>query len=142
MPLWTIYHSPGTFTADERRKLAETVTAYYSDQLGLPRFYVVTLFQEIPADSFYVGGEPSARAVRVTIDHIARRIPDSTLRRRVTAQISRLLTPLMEQYPHIHWEFHIDETSEELWMINGLVPPPAGSDTEKAWAAANATSPY
>ena len=42
----------------------------------------------------------------------------------------------------VHWEVHVDETSEQLWLINGLVPPPGGSDAEKAWAAANATSAY
>ena len=142
MPLWTIYHSPDAFTADERRKLAETITDYYAGKVGLPRFYVTVLFREVPADRFYVGGEPAVRAARITIDHIARRAPDRTARQRMTAQISGLLSPLMERHPDVHWEFHIDETSEELWMINGHVPPPAGSDAEKAWAAANVTSPY
>jgi len=42
----------------------------------------------------------------------------------------------------LHWEFHADETSEDLWMINGLVPPQGGSEAEKAWATANVASPY
>ena len=45
-------------------------------------------------------------------------------------------------HPDLHWEFHVDETSEELWMIGGIVPPPGGSEAEKAWARANAPSPY
>ncbi|MFF4749462.1 tautomerase family protein [Streptomyces sp. NPDC002514] len=142
MPLWTIYHSADTFTVGERRELAEAITDYYADVVGLPRFYVVVIFRELPTDDFYVGGRPTGSAARVTIDHIARRAPDSVTRRRMTTRLSGLLTPLMEKHPEVHWEFHIDETSEELWMINGLVPPPAGSDAEKAWAAANAASPY
>jgi phenylpyruvate tautomerase PptA (4-oxalocrotonate tautomerase family) len=142
VPLWTIYHSPGLLTADERDELAKTVEDFYADEVGLPRFYVMTLFHEVPADGFYVGGEPSARAVRVVIEHIARRIPDSATRRRAAVRLRGLLAPLMERHPDVHWEFHIDETSEELWMINGLVPPPPGSAAERAWAAANATAPY
>ncbi|WP_179273583.1 tautomerase family protein [Rhodococcus sp. 06-462-5] len=42
----------------------------------------------------------------------------------------------------MHWEFHIDETSEELWMIDGLIPPPGRSEAEMAWAEANAPLPY
>jgi len=142
MPLWTIYHSPDTFTAGQRAELAKTIADFYADRAGLPRFYVMTIFRETPADDFYVGGQPCARAARVVIEHIARRAPDGAGRRRVTDRIAGLLTPLMEKHPDVHWEFHIDETSEELWMINGLVPPPAGSDAEKSWAVANAASSY
>jgi phenylpyruvate tautomerase PptA (4-oxalocrotonate tautomerase family) len=142
MPMWTIYHSPDTFSVDERRQLAETIADYYADVVGLPRFYVMTIFREVPAGDFYVGGKPSTRAARVVIDHIARRAPDSAVRQRMATRISGLLSPLLARHPDVHWEFHIDETSEELWMINGLVPPPAGSDAEKAWAVADATSPY
>jgi hypothetical protein len=53
-----------------------------------------------------------------------------------------MLRPHLEGRPGVHWEFHADETSEELWMINGLVPPPGGSAEEKAWAEENAASPY
>src|SRR5689334_6356023 len=104
MPLWTIYHSPDVFTTDERQELARTITDYYADQVGLPRFYVVTVFRDISADNFYVGGEMSERAVRVVIDHIARRAPNSTMRRRVATRISGLLTPLMARHPDVHWE--------------------------------------
>jgi phenylpyruvate tautomerase PptA (4-oxalocrotonate tautomerase family) len=142
MPLWTIYHSPDLFADDERRKLANDITDYYADKVGLPRFYVMVVFRSVPAGDFYVGGEPATRAVRVTIDHIARRAPDSATRRLMAQHISRLLAPAMEQHADAHWEFHIDETSEELWMINGLVPPPPRSSAEQMWAAANAASPY
>ena len=47
-----------------------------------------------------------------------------------------------EQHDGLHWEFHVDETSEDLWMINGLVPPPGRSEAEKAWARANAATAY
>lgn len=142
MPMWTIHHSPGTFTVDERRRLAEAITDYYADVVGLPRFYVVTIFQEIAPENIYVGGKPTAHVARVVIDHIARRAPDSTTRQRMAHRISDLLAPLTARHPDVHWEFHIDETSEELWMINGLVPPPPGSDAEKAWAAVDAPFPY
>ncbi|WP_309235636.1 tautomerase family protein [Amycolatopsis sp. SID8362] len=39
-----------------------------------------------------------------------------------------------------HRAFHDDETSEDLW-INGIVPPPGGSDAEKNWAKQNSAYP-
>lgn len=141
MPLWTIHHTPGIFTDDEKRQLASRITDHY-EKAGLPRFYVVTVFNETRPEDFYVGGEATPVGVRVIIEHIARRSADTAGRRRITRWIKDILSPSLERHPELHWEFHVDETSEELWMINGMVPPPGGSDTEKAWAEANAVSAY
>lgn len=70
MPLWTIHHTPGIFRAAEKRKLASRITDHY-ERVGLPRFYVVTLFQETAPEDLYVGGEPTSVGVRIVIDHIA-----------------------------------------------------------------------
>lgn len=141
MPLWTIHHTPEIFTADDKRELAARITDHY-EKVGLPRFYVVTLFNETRPDDFYVGGEPTPAGVRVVVEHIARHSSDTASRKRIAGWINGILTPLAEKHPDLHWEFHVDETSEELWMINGVVPPPGGSDAEKAWAQANAVSAY
>ncbi|TVL91211.1 tautomerase family protein [Streptomyces sp. SAJ15] len=141
MPLWTVHHTPGTFTEAEKRRLASDIADHY-EKVGLPRFYVVTLFHETRPEDFYVGGEPTPVGVRITIDHIARRNPDRESRRRTAQWIDGMLRPHLERSAGLHWEFHIDETSDDLWMINGIVPPPAGSDAEKLWAENNSASPY
>ncbi|QZA07823.1 tautomerase family protein [Mycolicibacter heraklionensis] len=141
MPLWTIHHTPGIFDAEEKRALASRITDHY-ESAGLPRFYVVTVFHETVPEDFYVGGEPTQVGVRVVIDHIARHSVDKEGRRRIAEWINQILTPTLDQRPGLHWEFHVDETSEELWMINGLVPPPGGSDAEKRWARDNSVSAY
>jgi phenylpyruvate tautomerase PptA (4-oxalocrotonate tautomerase family) len=141
MPLWTIHHTPDVFTPDEKRQLAETVTEHYH-AVGLPRFYVVVIFQQSPPGNFFVGGAETDRGVRVVVEHIARQHPDSASRRRGARWIRDMLSPVMSRYDGVHWEFHVDETSEELWMINGLVPPPGGTDAEKRWAQTNTAAPY
>ena len=141
MPLWTIYHTPDLFTDDDKHQLAARVADHY-ENVGLPRFYVVTLFRETRSEDFYVGGEPASAAVRITIDHIARRNPDQESRRRSARWIKGMLHDQLGQHQGLHWEFHVDETSEDLWMINGIVPPPGGSDAEKNWAKQNSASPY
>jgi phenylpyruvate tautomerase PptA (4-oxalocrotonate tautomerase family) len=141
MPLWTIHHTPGVFSAVDKRELAARITDYY-EQIGLPRFYVVTLFHQTAPEDLYVGGEPTPVGVRIVIDHIARRAGDKKTRRRIAGGIKRILTPFLERHPGLHWEFHVDETSEDLWMINGLIPPPGGSEAEKRWAEENVVSGY
>ncbi|WP_250283838.1 tautomerase family protein [Frankia sp. CiP1_Cm_nod2] len=141
MPLWRIDHTEGIFTDEDKARLAESVTDHYA-RFGLPRFYVVVLFSETSASSFYVGGEPGTPAVRVSIDHIARTSPDEAARQRTAAWIGRILGPFMARIPGAHWEFHADETSRDLWLINGLVPPPEGSEAEQEWARSNLPSVY
>lgn len=141
MPLWTIHHTPGLLTDEDKKRLASRITDHY-EQVGLPRFYVVTLFHETRPEDFYVGGEPTPAGVRIAVDHIARRALDQEGRRGVAGWIKDMLRPHFEGVEGLHWEFHVDETSEDLWMINGLIPPPGGSEAEKTWAETNTTSPY
>ncbi|MDX2972085.1 tautomerase family protein [Kribbella solani] len=141
MPLWTIHHTPGIFTAEDKHQLAAHIADQY-EKVGLPRFYVVTLFHETRSEDFYVGGEPTPAGIRIAIDHIARRNPDQETRRRTAQWIKSMLQPHLARHPGLHWEFHADETSRDLWMINGLVPPPEGSDAEKNWAKQNSASPF
>ncbi len=141
MPLWTIHHTPGIFTAQDKHELAARIADHYQE-IGLPRFYVITLFQEYQSEDFYVGGEPTPVGVRVVIDHIARRSTDREGRHRTAKWIKRMLAPYLMDKPGLHWEFHVDETSEDLWMINGIIPPLGGTDAEQEWALSNATSAY
>jgi phenylpyruvate tautomerase PptA (4-oxalocrotonate tautomerase family) len=141
MPLWTIHHTPGIFSDEEKHQLASRITDAYA-RIGLPRFYVVTIFNEMRPEDFYVGGEPTSAGVRVVIDHIARHSTDKESRQQIARWIKRILHPFMEKHGGLQWEFHADETSEDLWMINGLVPPPGGSEVEKTWAKGNVASPY
>jgi phenylpyruvate tautomerase PptA (4-oxalocrotonate tautomerase family) len=140
MPLWNVYHPVGAYTEQEKRDFADRVTSIYEAR-GLPRFYVVTLFHEVGRGSFYVAGEPVDDRVRVAIDHIARQLPDPGRRDAARERIGAVIQPFAAG-KGLRWEFHIDETPRDLWMIDGLVPPPPGSDAEKLWAKENRAIPY
>lgn len=141
MPLWTVHHTPDFFTAADKRELAARIADHY-EHVGLPRFYAVVIFNETRSDDLYVGGEPTPLGLRVVIDHIARHTVDKQSRHGTARWIKSILLPYLTGRDGLHWEFHVDETSEDLWMINGLIPPPMGSEAEKRWAAANAVSVY
>ncbi|WP_028473772.1 tautomerase family protein [Nocardioides alkalitolerans] len=135
MPLWTIHTATGTYTADDKRDLARAVTGFYT-RIGLPAFYVVTVFEEHDRESFLIGGEPAVDAVRFVIEHIAVHSEGPEQRRGLSSAIHDLLAPFTTGRG-LYSEFHVDETPRELWWVDGHEPPPFGSAQEKRWAEAN-----
>src|SRR5215468_774870 len=73
MPLWKVYHPEGAYSRQDKHAFSKRITEIYSE-VPLPKFYVVVVFREVPQDSFYVGGEPVAKFVRIHMDHIARQM--------------------------------------------------------------------
>jgi phenylpyruvate tautomerase PptA (4-oxalocrotonate tautomerase family) len=140
MPLWNVYHPVGAYSEEEKREFAKLVTSLY-EAAGLPRFYVVTLFHEVDRSSFYVGGEPVDDVVRVAIDIFARNVDDPARRESVRHRIGAVIQPFATA-KGLRWEFHVDQTPRDMWMTNGLVPPPPGSDAEQLWAKENRAIPY
>jgi phenylpyruvate tautomerase PptA (4-oxalocrotonate tautomerase family) len=140
MPLWHVYHPPGAYTDAQKKQLAADVTGLYAG-VGLPRFYVVTLFHEVDPSSFYVGGESSGTSVRVVVEHIARHTDDPAARLRTGEALHRLLAPHTTDRG-LYLEFHVDETPRDMWMIDGLHPPPTRSEAEALWVRENRPVPY
>ena len=137
MPLWKIYHPVDAFSAEDKQRLSERITALYS---RLPKFYVGVVFQEVAPESFYIGGKPAEKFVRIWIDHIARTLPTPELRKWWIEQCDAALAPFIRDRG-FDWEFHIDETPFELWSIQGIRPPTANSEDEKRWIAENRPVP-
>ena len=59
MPLWKVYHPKGAYTPEDKKGIAQAITAVYGRVM--PKFYVGVVFQEVPEDDFYIGGEPHPR---------------------------------------------------------------------------------
>lgn len=131
MPLWTVYHAPGAYTADDKQAFAEAVVSLYPI---LPAFYVGTVFREVPAESFFIGGKPVDGFVRIAVDHIARQFSSDRMRQRWLDMVNDALGPYL-QGRGFDWELHIDETPSELWLIQGMRPPRPDTAGEKLWLA-------
>lgn len=141
MPLYNIYTPVGAYSADEKQAFAKDVTSLYTELAGLPAFYVVVIFREVPEEDYLVGGEPKANFIRVFVDHIARQMDTPEIRKRCCDEVEKRLAPHVRDRG-LDWEFHIDETPIDLWQVQGLVPPPAFSDAEKLWAKENRPVAY
>jgi phenylpyruvate tautomerase PptA (4-oxalocrotonate tautomerase family) len=137
MPLWNISCPVGTYSLEDKQALSERITELYTE-FGVPKFFVSVLFQELPKDSYFVGGEPTEDFVRIWIDQIARRIPDEA-RGWWMKRVRDTVAPFVTERG-LRWEVHIDDTPRELWSVQGRKPPAEGSEDEKRWALENKVS--
>ena len=138
MPFWKIYHPVGAFTAEDKKALSGRITDLYR---GLPKFYVIVVFQEVAPESFYMGGEEASNFVRIWMDHIARSFPDKKAKDKWLGWAEAALAPYIKDRG-MDWEIHIDETPFDLWQVQGMKPPPPNSEYEKLSRDQNKPVPY
>ncbi|KAL5358814.1 putative oxalocrotonate tautomerase [Aspergillus floccosus] len=139
MPLWLIFHPPSIFDdLATKQALTKDITKIYTS-INLPPFYVVVNFIKLSTEDVWVGGEMRTKKpfVRIVADHIAVRMEDEDhTYKHCCDAFDRALKPHIADKGY-DWEFHIDETERRLWRVNGMIPPPFGSDEEKLWAEKN-----
>jgi len=138
MPLWTIYHSTDVFSDEDKAQLSEKIADIYT--AFMPRFYVAIVFLPLDSKNFFIGGRPTERYVRITMEHIAREFPDQAASRRFIDKVNTVLAPFVSERG-IDWEFHIDETQFDHWSVNGHYPPRPGTPDELRWREENRPSP-
>ncbi|MEC9345923.1 MAG: tautomerase family protein [Pseudomonadota bacterium] len=138
MPLWKVYHPEDAFSDEDKKAIAERITAIYR---VLPKFYVGVVFQAVPKNDFYIGGEPADDFVRVWVDHIARTFSDEKMKERFLGAVNQAFEPYVAARG-LRWEMHVDETPFSLWTIQGLRPPLPNTEAEQRWVAENRPSPY
>lgn len=131
MPLWEIYHSPNAFTSAQKSALVASITKLYTD-IGLPAFYVGVVFLPLTAENFYISAKPVTNFVRISIEHIARQLPNPESRTWWVETTNKALAPHIKDRG-FNFEWHIKETPFDLWSIEGFRPPPDGTDALKKW---------
>jgi phenylpyruvate tautomerase PptA (4-oxalocrotonate tautomerase family) len=140
MPLWKIHHPVDAYTAEDKQEFAQAITKVY-EAVPIPRFYTVVIFEEVPADSYYVGGEQHGKFVRIQIDQMARTLPGPVIREWWTRNLDVVIAPWVCDRGY-DWEFTITEPPADLWSLQGEIPPPFESVAEKRWIAENKARPY
>jgi phenylpyruvate tautomerase PptA (4-oxalocrotonate tautomerase family) len=141
MPYWEIFAPEGAFTPEDKKGLSSDLAHMYAENVDIPLFYTVVRFQDLPANSLYVGGEDTTNFVRIVVDHIARHLPDPEYRKFAMGVFEATIAPYVRD-KGLDWEIHFDETPLDLWRVQGLIPPPAGTELEKLWAEENRAIPY
>ncbi|MFE7721380.1 tautomerase family protein [Nocardia rhizosphaerihabitans] len=164
MPLWQLFVPENAYTPEDRSDLAERITNIYSSPeakenfgFSFPRFYTSVVFHEIKADAFFVGGEPRDKFVQIEVVHIAGGAEgdDRPVNDQTAETMGLSVDDLMERYfnmvfpalkPYIEdrgyeCEFHVENAPAVTWRIDGMIPPPPGSEDERRWVKDNKASP-
>ncbi|KAK0105517.1 hypothetical protein ONS95_004122 [Cadophora gregata] len=141
MPILKLYTSPGQLTDEEKQELATVLTAGYTK--SMPAFFVNIMFHELPATSFFLGGKPtSGTFIRFTAEHIAIHFNEDVARsNRYLDWVGKIFK---ERFEHRGWtwEVSVTESRRELWRIQGLVPPPQGSEGMRVWMEGEKAVPW
>lgn len=146
MPHWLVYHPPSAYQDQESKDtLAKAITAFYTG-VGMPAFYVVVQYIEVPFTSTYVGAETRGANdkpfIRLVATHIAHNYPnDDAVLRAAGETFNKLLTAQIKPLGY-DWEFHIAETDRRLWKINEFTPPERRTEGEELWVKENKAVPY
>jgi phenylpyruvate tautomerase PptA (4-oxalocrotonate tautomerase family) len=141
MPLIRLYIAPSVLSTTEKEELAQKLTAIYVSRVKLPAFYVNVLFVELPENSYYIGGQARNNFIRIAIEHIALRFPNPEREQSYMKALDDVIVPLFTS-KGLDWEYHISETSRELWKIQSLVPPPHLSEAHENWFKENKPTPW
>ncbi|KAK3714250.1 hypothetical protein LTR37_007836 [Vermiconidia calcicola] len=136
MPLWDIHSSPAFFSNQDKQDLATSFTRIYTERGGLPAFYVRVRFTEDAPSSSFSGGSKNDNFVHIQIWHLARVFRSNNHRDAFLNLVDGVLNPVM-RHKGADWEYTVNESPRDLWKINGLVPPAAGSEMEKKWVEMN-----
>ena len=140
MPLWQVFHPKDAYTPRDKEAFSKRITAIYT-HAPLPEFYVVVIFHETLADSFYVGGKPRTDFVRFKIDQMARTLPNQIYKEWWMRRVEVAIAPFVTDRG-FESEVQIDEPGRDLWTMNGIAPPPFESIAEKRWVKENKVVPY
>ncbi|CAO3680418.1 unnamed protein product [Umbelopsis ramanniana] len=140
MPLHRFYYAQGLLSAQDKQDISERLTKIYTAG-GLPAFYVIVVFNEVPSDSIMIGGKPATKFVRVVSQHLARTMDTYERKQTVLDALEAAFGPYVKERG-LDWEIHIEEHGRDTWRINGLNPPMPNTDAEKLWAKENRATPF
>ncbi|KAI1709552.1 putative oxalocrotonate tautomerase enzyme domain-containing protein [Ditylenchus destructor] len=140
MPFHRFYVPEGLYTEEDKTKLSQSITEFYTGTVGLAAFYVVVVFIEIKKDSYYVGGKANGKFVRVAIQHWK---PFETyeVAKGFMDMYEGKLAPFIKDRG-LDWEVAIEIPDRNLTRLGGFPIPLKGSEGEKLWVRVNKAVPY
>ncbi|KAJ3722482.1 putative oxalocrotonate tautomerase [Lentinula raphanica] len=129
MPFHQFYCSPNLYTKEEKQAISQAITRFYAK---LPAFLVLVTFIDVDRDSFYVGGEPNDRYLRINVQHSA----DPVQGRPWVEAYEKVIEPFTKG-KGIGWELQMVNDDPLYWNVNGMHVPPFLSEDYMKWKELN-----
>jgi phenylpyruvate tautomerase PptA (4-oxalocrotonate tautomerase family) len=67
--------------------------------------------------------------------------PNEDIRDRFLSKVDAALKPFIDDAGY-DWEYSVEETSRDLWKIQGMVPPMPDTEAERVWVRMNEAVPF
>ncbi|KAH7165209.1 putative oxalocrotonate tautomerase [Dactylonectria macrodidyma] len=135
MPKWVFHHSKGSFTREDKEKLAKGMSNIYTT-FGLPAFFAHVHFIELTEDEMWTGGKPSPLSATISIYHAAANIRSVGEGEEFQKALDDVVRPVLKP-KNIRWESNVYETPREWWRLQGMAPPDFNTDMLKKWVKDN-----
>jgi hypothetical protein len=134
MPLWNLHCNENAYSTEDKMSFAEAITGIYASG-GDASILCLSRLPRDTAASLFIGGVARDNFVRISIDHIARStLPED--RQKMLNFLNTHIDPFVKDRG-FEWELHVDETPRDLWTVQGMFPPPSGSEEEQRRAREN-----
>ena len=89
------------------------------------------IFEEVAADSVYVGGVSHGKFVRFKLEHMARTLPGPVVREWWVKAVDQLIAPYVRDRGY-DWEVTIDEVPADLWSLREKFLSPSNPTPKNA----------
>ncbi|KAK0192905.1 putative oxalocrotonate tautomerase [Armillaria mellea] len=142
MPLHRFFIPSNLYSDEDKQTLSKAITDLYV-KIGLPEFYVVVLFIEVPRHGYFVGGKATDNFVRVVVHHLAKQFAADNDKTRFMDTYEQTIAPFTKARG-VDWEVEVIDSDPQLWRENGIVPPHVAhnAEIELLWAKENRPIPY
>src|SRR5208282_5179979 len=131
MPTY-VFSTAKELTADQRKKIVESVTTIHHVEATAPRFFVQVIFYKVEPGSIFIGGEAASADhiwVRADIRSGRSKEQKANILRRIMQETSDILQISQESV----WVFISDIPAEGIAEFGAILPQPGG---EEKWLAA------
>ena len=131
MPTYVCWTTAGSLDAKQRARIAESITIIHAEEGRAPRYFVQVVFNEIQADSFFVGSLPAAKGhIWIRADIRSGRTDEQKrgILERITADVSAITGVGQEEV----WVYISDIDAAGVLEFGHVLPQPG---QESAWFA-------
>lgn len=128
MPTYA-FTSTRRFSADEKTKLVESVTAIHAKEAAAPRCFVQVIFNTLEEGSIFVGGEAISRG-HVWINALIRAGRTKEQKTAILTRVMQETSEILGVSPETVWVYVSDVPAQNMAEFGAVLPEPGGED---AW---------
>ncbi|MBE7202769.1 MAG: 4-oxalocrotonate tautomerase [Parafilimonas terrae] len=131
MPTYCVTSPAGCIPDAARNRIARDITRIHHEQTGAPSFFAQTFFHDIPAGSYFLGGEKLESDQIFVCGHI-RAGRSTETKNRMMIQMVDAMASATGLPPNRIWVYIVDVPAAQMAEFGRILPEPGA---EADWVA-------